>query len=89
MQMVGLGGRPGVYANVPQAIRHIFLTGAGRSHGGRATKTLLGLREFYRGLVPELIKVTPFNAIMFCTHNWLKGQGLRPERGPPPPLEEP
>lgn len=90
MQMVGLGGRPGVYTNVFQAVRHVFLTGCGR-HCGRVPRPLLGLREFYRGLAPELAKVTPYNAIMFCVHGRLQGGSPRPpeRRRPPPPPGQP
>lgn len=73
MQMVGLGGRPRVYANVFQAVRHVYRVGA-RSHDasvGSILRPFLGLREFFRGLVPELTKVTPNNAIMFCVHGQL------------------
>jgi len=74
MQMVGLGGRPGVYSSAFEAFRHIYHTGSARDSGW-VPKPLLGLREFYRGLTPELVKVTPYTAIMFWTHSWL--QGLR------------
>lgn len=70
MQMVGVGGRPLVYANVGQAIYHVFQTGFRRNRG-TALGYLLGLREFFRGLAPELLKVAPHNAIMFSTQHHL------------------
>lgn len=70
MQMVGVGGRPLVYTNVWQAIRHIFLTGVLRNQGS-PIRWLFGFREFFRGLAPELMKVAPHNAIMFSTQNHL------------------
>ncbi|CAJ1359428.1 unnamed protein product [Effrenium voratum] len=70
MQMVGVGGRPLVYANVRQAIRGVFITGV-RRRRGCPLWWLLGVREFFRGLVPELLKVAPHNAIMFSTQNQL------------------
>eukprot|EP00435_Cladocopium_sp_Y103_P009345 s2639_g2.t1 len=70
MQMVGVGGRPLVYANVGQAIYHVFQTGFRRNRG-TALGFLLGLREFFRGLAPELLKVAPHNAIMFSTQHHL------------------
>eukprot|EP00928_Gymnodinium_smaydae_P033402 TRINITY_DN23938_c0_g1_i1.p1 TRINITY_DN23938_c0_g1~~TRINITY_DN23938_c0_g1_i1.p1 ORF type:complete len:339 (-),score=38.31 TRINITY_DN23938_c0_g1_i1:168-1184(-) len=70
MQMVGLGGRPNVYNNVFQAVRHIFNTGYTR-HSDSPFRLLYGSREFFRGLLPELIKVTPNTAILFCVHGWL------------------
>ncbi|CAE7197211.1 mcfB [Symbiodinium sp. CCMP2592] len=69
MQMVGVGGRPLVYTNVWQAVRMIFMTGFHRQEGG--VSWLLGFREFFRGLMPELLKVAPHSAIMFTTQNQL------------------
>merc|ERR1712226_1350889 len=73
MQMVGLGGRPKVYANVFQAVRHVYETGVRRqpAYESTAVGALLGLREFFRGLMPELLKVAPHSAIMFCIHSEL------------------
>eukprot|EP00434_Breviolum_minutum_P000491 symbB.v1.2.000425.t1/scaffold30.1/size407774/41 len=65
MQMVGVGGRPLVYANVREAIINVFQTGS------RSISWILGFREFFRGLAPELLKVVPFNALMFSTQNHL------------------
>lgn len=72
MQMVGLGGRPQVYSSVFQAGCHVFSTGC-RRYPGQSTLIgpLLGIREFFRGLFPELLKVTPNNAIMFAVHSQL------------------
>lgn len=72
MQMVGAGGRSQVYTSVLQAAGHVFSTGCQR-HAGHSVVLgpLLGLREFFRGLVPELLKVTPNNAIMFCVYSQL------------------
>ena len=71
MQMVGVGGRPLVYANVREAIINVFQTGARRNAGSRSISWILGFREFFRGLAPELLKVVPFNALMFSTQNHL------------------
>ena len=60
-----------MYANVWQAIRHVFFTGYRQQSGSKALRSLLGLREFFRGLAPELLKVAPHNAIMFSTQNQL------------------
>lgn len=70
MQMVGLGGRPAVYGTVWEALRHIYQTGY---HGAASSRVrpLWGLREFFRGLTPELFKVAPFNAMMFAAHGEL------------------
>jgi len=98
MQLVGLGGRPPVYASTFQAVQHIYKTGysavdhqqqqrliqwyldltgrIGKRHIGAA----LGVREFFRGLVPELLKVTPHSAIMFCAHRQLVSQEWPCER---------
>lgn len=70
MQMVGVGGRPPVYTSVFQAIMHVFNTGARRSEA-LPLRFLYGYREFFRGLLPELLKVTPMSAIMFCVHDKL------------------
>lgn len=70
LQMVGLGGRKPVYNGVLDAAGKVFQTGA-RLHPQSSFWRLWGLREFFRGLMPELIKVTPNNAIMFCVHSQL------------------
>jgi len=70
MQMVGLGGRPMVYSNVWQALRHVFQIGW-RHHEGSWFRLAWGFREFFRGLAPELAKVIPHNAIMFGVHGHL------------------
>jgi len=70
MQMVGFGGRPRVYTSVFQAARHVYSMGS-RPHASSCLRVALGLREFFRGLLPELIKVTPNNALMFCVHSQL------------------
>jgi len=75
MQMVGLGGRPAVYNSVAQACRHVFETG--RKRGANKSPPLgllLGCREFFRGLLPELIKVAPNSAINFCVYNELRNR---------------
>lgn len=73
MQMVGLGGRPAMYSGAPDAARSVFMTGAMQAGGPRSVRgMLLGCREFFRGILPELIKVTPNNAIMFAVHDHLK-----------------
>jgi len=77
MQMVGLGGRPKIYTSVFDAVRQVFWIGYGTAHGSggirpsRALLVLSGCREFYRGLVPELVKVTPNTAIMFSVNDYL------------------
>merc|ERR1712032_1560889 len=74
MQLVGFGGRPHVYANAFQAISHIYRTGYMMDkHLDKHSsfRLLLGFREFFRGLAPELLKVTPHSAIMFCVHGQL------------------
>mmetsp|Transcript_32037 Transcript_32037/g.73819 ORF Transcript_32037/g.73819 Transcript_32037/m.73819 type:complete len:352 (-) Transcript_32037:239-1294(-) len=70
MQMVGVGGRPFVYANAGQAFWRIFRTGVHR-HEGSPISWLLGFREFFRGLMPELLKVAPHSAIMFTAQSQL------------------
>lgn len=84
MQMVGLGGRPAAYSNVFDAATYIYNTG--HELGESSVKKtgmprrlaglccgLHGCREFFRGLVPELVKVCPNVAIMFCVNAQLMG----------------
>lgn len=71
MQMVGVGGRAPVYSGIADAVRQVYSTGASRSAGRYGFGFFLGMREFFRGLVPELIKVAPNSAIMFSVQNWL------------------
>jgi len=72
MQMVGLGGRKAVYGGALDAVRSVYRTGQARNpQSSSPTRVLLGMREFFRGLVPELLKVTPYNAIMFAVHGQL------------------
>jgi len=53
-------------------MRHVYRTGYRHYEGSFPFfGFLLGLREFFRGLAPELVKVTPNNAIMFSVHNHL------------------
>jgi len=70
MQMEGLHGRPRVYANTGDAVKKIFLTGyrSGSSTSSHRWRIIRGLREFYRGLVPELVKVMPFTACQFMVY---------------------
>lgn len=75
MQMVGLGGRPAAYSGALDAARSVFMTGAMQAGSHQSVRgVLLGCREFFRGLLPELIKVTPNNAIMFAVHDYLKNE---------------
>lgn len=73
MQMVGFGGRPQVYSGALQAMSHIYETGVRRQPMGSrwVTGVFFGFREFFRGLVPELLKVAPHSAAMFCVHREL------------------
>lgn len=71
MQMLGVGGRSAVYANVFDAVRQVYATG--RSSNPGSLGVFLGFREFFRGLLPELIKVTPATAILFSVQSWLVG----------------
>lgn len=70
LQMVGVGGRKPIYSGVADAAKKVFRTGAAR---GKLLpfRIFWGMREFFRGFVPELIKVTPNNAIMFSVNNQL------------------
>lgn len=71
MQLVGVGGKQPIYNGVWQAACRIFQVGTQRAGKPGLYACLLGLREFFRGLAPELLKVTPHSAIMFCVHNQL------------------
>jgi len=72
MQMEGLHGRPRVYDNSFDAVKKIFLTGyqSGPSNSNYRWRIIRGLREFYRGLVPELAKVMPFTACQFTVYEF-------------------
>lgn len=85
MQMVGFGGRPEVYGGVTQACWHVFDTGRRQNpvHSNSWRGVLMGFREFFRGLLPELLKVTPNNAIMFmCYSQLMKHRWPLEHRGP-------
>jgi len=74
MQMVGVGGRPLVYAGTADAVRQVFNMGFSSKTARplpRWWRAGLGCREFFRGLLPELVKVTPQNAVMFFVHREL------------------
>lgn len=70
MQMVGVGGRKPVYSGVLDAVLQVYNTGAGRSTT-LPWRYFWGSREFFRGLLPELIKVAPNSAIMFSVQKGL------------------
>lgn len=71
LQMVGVGGRKPVYNGVLDAAWQVFDTGARLYPTRSPLRIFWGFREFFRGLMPDLIKATPHNAIMFCVHNQL------------------
>eukprot|EP00927_Polykrikos_kofoidii_P050439 TRINITY_DN44357_c0_g1_i1.p1 TRINITY_DN44357_c0_g1~~TRINITY_DN44357_c0_g1_i1.p1 ORF type:complete len:374 (-),score=53.97 TRINITY_DN44357_c0_g1_i1:116-1237(-) len=68
MQMVGFGGRPAVYANSWEAVKHVYHAGKKGAPRGSQFRAIWGCREFFRGLMPELVKVTPNNALLFCVN---------------------
>lgn len=70
MQMVGVGGRKAIYGSAWDAVKQVYRTGYVR-YPGSPWSVLWGLSEFFRGLFPELIKVTPYNGIMFTIQNWM------------------
>jgi len=87
MQMVGLGGRPSVYGSVFEAARHVHGIGVKEFSTVRFPATsrvaqVLAMREFFRGLAPELLKVVPNNAILFCLYNQLLKSRWPLERTP-------
>lgn len=70
MQMLGVGGRPDVYGSVFDAVSKVYASGQ-KQNPTSSWRVFFGLREFYRGLLPELIKVTPAVAILFHAQTWL------------------
>lgn len=66
MQLMGHGGRHKAYTGTLDALRKIYTVGIAR-HGH-----LLAVRELYRGLLVELLKVVPGVGIMFSCNEWLQ-----------------
>lgn len=76
MQLVGARGGKHVYCTVLDAIVHVYRSGY-NSYQKSPCRLVWGIREFFRGLLPELIKVIPNNAIMFTVQSsLLRGLGL-------------
>eukprot|EP00747_Dinoflagellata_sp_TGD_P163764 gnl/TRDRNA2_/TRDRNA2_182791_c0_seq1.p1 gnl/TRDRNA2_/TRDRNA2_182791_c0~~gnl/TRDRNA2_/TRDRNA2_182791_c0_seq1.p1 ORF type:complete len:322 (-),score=36.18 gnl/TRDRNA2_/TRDRNA2_182791_c0_seq1:196-1161(-) len=74
MHLSGTRGCAAAYSGALDAIQKIYQSGARTAAGGsRADTTTVfrGLREFYRGLLPELVKVGPGVAIMFAVNECL------------------
>lgn len=57
MQLVGLGGRPKIYQNSFEAFRHVYAEGC-RIYEGHRLRYFFACRELFRGLFPELLKVS-------------------------------
>lgn len=69
LQMDGLNGQPAIYSGFFDACRQIYH--GGLMQQGFPHRAFGGIREFYRGLLPEVCKVTPNIAIMFTVREWL------------------
>lgn len=69
IQVAGLRGRAPVYRGMFDVFSQIYRSGRQSSSGRLAT--FRGLREFFRGLAPELAKVVPSCAILFSVNNHL------------------
>ena len=67
MQMIGLQGRKKIHRSNWDGFRHVYNNDN-------------GIRGFYRGIVPELVKVVPTIAIMFCVFEQLMAHKLPGER---------
>jgi len=67
MHLVGAQGCKAVYSSPVDAAFQIFRMGKAESP---SWPSFGGLREFYRGLVPEVIKVAPGVAIMFAMNEY-------------------
>jgi len=71
LQLVGLHGQPPIYSGFFDATCQIFRKGCMQQ--GWQYSSFGGVREFYRGLLPEVCKVTPNIAVMFTVREWLMG----------------
>mmetsp|Transcript_75010 Transcript_75010/g.193595 ORF Transcript_75010/g.193595 Transcript_75010/m.193595 type:complete len:315 (+) Transcript_75010:49-993(+) len=65
MQVMGSGGRPQAYSGAADALRKLYQVGV-RRHG-----RVWAVRELYRGLPVELLKVIPGCGIKFCVNESL------------------
>ena len=67
MQMTGLQGRKAYHRGNFDAFRHVWQNDN-------------GIRGFYRGIIPELAKVVPNIAIIFCVFEQLQARKLPGEK---------
>jgi len=72
MQMDGFAGEAQQYPSVVHAVRHVYNVGWCR-YEGLPFRGLLACRELFRGLAPEMVKVTPSTAIMFYMNDYFLG----------------